>query len=220
MLGRPNLARYHCERISLFFHSHLPPDVASVALETTHHHQGKDGEIRAYFGKSYRSQGISYVIEGSLFPHENNIYHVHFRFFESDRGKPPSEYKSPDELLALMVNNATDQPLDFDILADFKYEMGEGWSPRPNLPIELPNPIRANRGTKFTQIDGVRLSNPAMGESSEWVQVNVSGGELSHEVGLVRSKLLNRTTIRSLIREVSGLSLGMVTKKKGVSNGN
>lgn len=221
MLGRPNLARYNCERISLFFHTQLSSKVASEALETTHHHQSRDGDTVAYFGKLYHSQGVPYVVEGSLFLHEENEYHVSFRFFQADRKKPPRSYRSPDDLLALAIANAPEQDMQFDLLANFKYQMDVGWSPRPSVPIELPVPIRANRRTSFTHIEGVRLSNSVTGEPSDWIQVNVSSaGEITHEVGLLRSKVLNNNTVQSLIREVSGLSLGMVSKIEVIADGN
>ncbi len=220
MIGRPNLARLHCDRFSVFFHLSLPSVVESGVLTTTHHHRDDDGNIFAYYGKSYRHHGVAYVAQGSIFSHDPENYHINFSFVQSDRGRPPAGYESPDRLLEIALEIAPIEPVELDVRSNYTYDMDDGWSPRLPLPMEMPKPISSVRGTSFTHIEGVRLSKKVEAKTPEWIQMNVSDdGEITHEVGILRMKVLNSNTIGSLFREVSRMSLGMVTQKEDKTYG-
>lgn len=220
MLGRPNLVRLQCEEFTVLFHVEIPSQVAIDALMATHHHRGRDGDLRAYYGKSYLSHGVPHIVEASVFPHEDGEYHLSFRFLQSDRGKPPSSYQSPDTLFDLAAYHAPSRPLKVNFYGTFKYN-GDSWTPRPALPFEMPRPLRVARGISFERIDGMRMSKLVDNETRESLQISVSDdGEITHEAGLVREKTINSNMIRSLIREGSRMSLGLVTKKEVTSDGN
>ena len=221
MLGRPNLTRFHCDRFSVFFHLKIPAEVASQVLLTTHHHRDADDNIFAYYGKSYRYQGNAYVAEASAVSHDPEFYHLSFSFAKSDRGKPPPGYESPDKLLEIALENAPDELVEFENISNFTYELDDGWSPRLPLPIVMTRPIRTTRGKSFTHMEGVRLSNKVDEKTPEWIQIEVSDtGEIAHEVGILRMKVLNSNSIRSLFREAVRLSLSMVTGKGDNTVGN
>lgn len=220
MLGRPNLVRLQCEEFTVLFHMEIPSQIATDASMATHHHRNREGSLIGYYGRSYRSRGIPHVIEASMFPHENGDYHLNFHFLQSDRGKPPSSYKNPDNLIALAVDHAPRRPLKVNFYGTFKYD-GDSWSIHPPLPLEMPSPIRVARGISFARIDGMRLSNLVDNETRESIQISVADdGEITHEVGLLRETTINSHTVRSLILEGSRMSMGLVTKKEGTSDGN
>jgi len=186
----------------------------------THNHRDRDGDLVAFYAKSYFSNSISYAVEASVFAYDDNNYHLSFHFLQANRGKPPTDFLSPDNLFTFALKHALSQPVEINFFGTYKY-LADSWSTMIPLPMEMPSQLRVVRGIPFTHIDGMRFSDLVDGETRKPIQISVSDdGEISHRIELFREKIINPNSLRSLFREGTRMSLGFVTKKQGASDGN
>jgi hypothetical protein len=199
----------------------LSADAAASAMDETWNYEDSVGRIVAVFGKSYHADGIPYVIDGIFYQYSGEEYHLRFNFLSEDRGKPPSVIKPPETLLAIAIESASSEPHEVVLNATFKYPGEDGLVSGLVIPFQMPVPLRPARGIRFTQIDGVRLSNVDDHEIKDSVQVRVAqDGEIIQDVWLKRMRKINTTFIRSLFKESSRVSSNLVTKQEEISSDN
>lgn len=221
MLGRPNLARLHCERFNLIFHILLPPAVADDVLHgTVGHETGEDG-FHVFFGSTYRVGGVPHVVTTSILSHGAKDYDIHLEFIQEERSRPPRGMRSPQRLGAILAHNIPQEPVSFAIYSTFAYKVSEGW--RSVMPLPAPLPMAQGRMSNlpFTHVEAVRISKRENSEVKQWIQVGVTeAGDLRHEVFLQRHRILSKTFVQQLLKEASRLSRRMVTNGKEAPNVN
>ena len=215
MLGRPNLSRLHCTRFRVYFHVKLPPSVAEAVFQETLIRESADGTQTAIFGKFYHASGVPHVIDASIYLYGENNYHVTLSFLQENRGRPPKLILSPDRLMSLILGNGVSEADTINVYATYSYENSEGWTSVLGLPSPFNEPLRPGRGIRFTHLDGYRFSNVREGRAQEWIDIKYTDqGELVHEIGLRRHRVISEGMVRGLLREGARLSSVFVTKQE------
>ena len=219
MLGRPNLARDNCDRISVQFNVSLPEAIGAEATAGSVVYQDQEGRDVTLYGKIYSQNSV--VLETLIFRAEQDNYFVNSLYIRESRNRPPKTVKSPDHLMDLILANASGQVTETHTYGIYRYKIVDGWNSDPvALPISLDEPWRIVRGMPFTRIDGMSLSHESNDKILERVDIELSEeGEIIHTIPLHRERQISKSMIRGLIREGRRLSSGLVEREdEGLGN--
>lgn len=214
MLGRPNLSRDYCDRLSVMFYVKLPLSIGEAVQNGSISYTDAEEQEVAFYGKTYLAGESQVVVEARVFRHEQQGNHVNILFINESRGKPPKNIKSPDKLMNLILDNALGQRVDINAFFTYRYNLSDGWNSDPiGLPMPLDQPWRLARGMVLTHIEGVTFRHEMEDKVPERVDISLTPeGNIVHEIQLQREKEISQGMIRSLIREGRRLSSSLVEK--------
>ena len=219
MLGRPNLARYHCQDFRIAFHLNLSEELSSAALQGSYEFEDTSGRSGAIYGKTYKSDQQPHVVDGIVINAGNSDHHFSFNIQLQDRGRPPADITSPDVLWNLAVDAAPASQVDVSFYGEYRYvsgDEGDKWTSNLGLPYELKSPLSLPRLSSFTHLVGARFSNFEGEEVADSIEVKIGiGGEITHTVRLERKQTIDAKLIKRLFREGTRTSLALVTKGEG-----
>ena len=219
MLGRPNLVRHHCQEFRILFNLDLSEEFSVPALQGSYNYEDARGRPTAVYGKTYKARQQSHVVDGVVIKMEDGSHSFGFHFQQADRGRPPTDIKSPDLLWTLVMNAAPVQHVDTSFSGSYRFEPADDWDSYLVLPHEFEEPLTFPRLNAFTHLTGARLCNFEGGSIKDTVEVMTEpDGEITLEVNLRRNMTIDARLVKVLFREGNRTSLSLVTKREAASN--
>ena len=219
MLGRPNLARYQCQEIRIVFQLDLSEELSLAALQGSYNYRDDQGIPIAIYGKTYKANQLSHIVDGSISRVESHHHHFSFHVRQEDRGRPPTNIKSPDLLWKLALGAAPALPVDTSFFGNYRYAPESKWYSSLGFPFELTLPLVLPRVSQFTHIAGARFTNFDGDALKDSIDVMVEpGGGITHEVRLQREMVIDSRLIKSLFREGNRISSALIIEQKDVSD--
>ena len=220
MLGRPNLVRHNCQEFRIVFHLDLSSEQSLAAMRGSHSHEDSSGKLRAFYGKTYKSNQQSHVVDGLILNVKDCHYHFNFRLQQEDRGKPPTDIKSPDILWDLAIDAAPASEVDITYYGSYRYPSGFGWNSSLPIPHEMEQPLKLPRVPAFTHIAGLRLCNFRGDNIADSIDVKMgANGEITHELRLQRQQRIDARLFKRLFREGNRISSSLLAQQEDKSNG-